>query len=271
MAQQEQQQEQQQQQQRWLPLEANPEVLSSYLLALGGPRLPAAAGGGASSPPALGDPLLEFEDLVSLEPWAFDMLRCTDTVALLLVFPLLQQEGDAAERSHLPLPTQQQQHDPLLQQSLWFAKQTVPNACGTMALLHCAANLPRDEFPLPEDGFLATFLKETAGMDPAARGSLLEASSSLASLHVAYQHRGATAAAAAADTDKHFTCLLPWQGFVVELDGRKEKPVLRARIQSEQTFAIAAAEVIRQQFVEPRGESMQFAVLAVGDARTARD
>ncbi|KAL8450241.1 hypothetical protein Emed_002598 [Eimeria media] len=285
--QQQEQQQQEQQQQRWLPLEANPDVLQPYLEALGGPREgpPSTTGGGGSS-------LLRFEDVVCLEPWAFDMLECTDTVALLLLFPLLK-ETDEQERKMLPMPELQQQHDNELQwaaaavaaagaattaaadataaaAAVLLSSQTVPNACGTVALLHCAANLDKDKFPLPTDGFIATFLKETAGLDGASRGAALEASSRLAALHVSHQERGQTAAAAAADTDSHFSCLIPWKGFVVELDGRKEKPIIRAKFEHPQTFAQAAAEVIQEQFVKPRGEDMHFAVLAVGDARSAR-
>ncbi|KAL8272137.1 hypothetical protein Esti_003980 [Eimeria stiedai] len=221
-----QQQQKQKQQQRWLPLEANPDVLGPYLEALGGPRE------GPPSSAAGGPPLLRFEDVVCLEPWAFDMLECSDTVALLLLFPLLK-GTDEEELRLLPLPELQQQHDAELQQELW-AKE------------------------------------ETLALDGARRGAALEASPWLEALHATHQERGQTAAAAAADTDAHFTCFIPWKGFVVELDGRKHKPLIRARIADAQTFAQAAAEVIQQQFVQPRGVDMHFAVLAVGDARSAR-
>ncbi|KYF40793.1 ubiquitin carboxyl-terminal hydrolase UCHL3, partial [Toxoplasma gondii ARI] len=35
---------------------------------------------------------------------------------------------------------------------------TVGNACGTVALLHCLANLPREKFPLQPNRFLEHFL-----------------------------------------------------------------------------------------------------------------
>ncbi|XP_026191928.1 uncharacterized protein LOC113147031 [Cyclospora cayetanensis] len=193
------QQQQQQQQQQWLPLEGTPEVLGPYLTDLGGPFQ------GAS--------LLQFEYVVALEPWAFDMLQCTDTVALLFLFSV--SETDTEERSLEPLPEEQLRHAEAIRQEVWFMKQarrkspfqltrkpraslhlphkdqqqaaagnpgacncslyfqnckasltrcalspamrssgplTIANACGTVALLHCTANLPRDRFPLPPEG-----------------------------------------------------------------------------------------------------------------------
>ncbi|OEH75366.1 ubiquitin carboxyl-terminal hydrolase l3 [Cyclospora cayetanensis] len=73
-------------------------------------------------------------------------------------------------------------------------------------------------------------------MDPDSRGAALEASEKLTSLHLRQQEAGETDATAAEHTDTHFTCLLPWRGFVLELDGRKDKPILRSRIQPGQSF-----------------------------------
>lgn len=254
--------------QRWLPLEGTPEVLGPYLLALGGPQElqqdeqnQVAVGKGA--------PLLQFEDLLAVEPWAFDVLECTDIEALLLLFPIIS--SDEEEKACVPLPEDQQQHDEELKKSVWFVKQTVPNACGTVAVLHCTANLPRDKYPLHPNGFLESFFRDTWPKDPATRGAELESSKELASLHLHHQEAGETNAEAAANTDTHFTCLLPWRGYILELDGRKPKPILRAKIQPNQTFSEAAAEVIRSQFIEPRGEDMRFSLLAIGDARSTRN
>lgn len=58
----------------------------------------------------------------------------------------------------------------------------------------------------------------------------MENDKALCQMHQQYQGAGATDSASAADTDMHFTCLLPWRGFVLELDGRKPFPVLRGEI-----------------------------------------
>ena len=78
---------------------------------------------------------------------------------------------------------------------------------------------------------------DTWALDPAGRGAALETNARLACLHLQQQQQGETAAAAAANTNMHFTCLLPWRGFVIELDGRKPKPLIRAKIKPCQTFA----------------------------------
>ncbi|CDJ26947.1 ubiquitin carboxyl-terminal hydrolase isozyme, putative [Eimeria mitis] len=121
--QQQQQQQEQQQEQQWLPLEGTPEVLEPYLFALGGPREVSSEGapqGGPQGGP-LGAPLLQIEDVLSLEPWALDMLECTDTAALLLLFPLTA--NDEEERQQQPLQQQQEEYDGELMKTVWFVKQ----------------------------------------------------------------------------------------------------------------------------------------------------
>lgn len=111
-------QPQQQERQRWLPLEGTPEVLGPYLLALGGPQK---SGGGEQQAVGKGAPLLQFEDLLAVEPWAFDMLDAKDTEALLLLFPITA--SDEEEKKYVPLPEDQEQHDEDLRKSIWFVKQ----------------------------------------------------------------------------------------------------------------------------------------------------
>lgn len=98
----------------WLPLESNPDVLTPYLTALGGPTH-------LSSVTQRPEPLLQFEDLLSLEPWAFDMLECSETLALLLVFPLSTDQPEP--KSHIVLPGQQQHLQSDIDNSVWFTKQ----------------------------------------------------------------------------------------------------------------------------------------------------
>ena len=92
-----QQQQKKEQKQRWLPLEGTPEVLGPYLEALGGPREKENIEGAPN-----GAPLLQFEDLLALEPWAFDMLQCRDTAALLLLFPLTDRDEEEYETGGVP-------------------------------------------------------------------------------------------------------------------------------------------------------------------------
>ena len=52
-------------------------------------------------------------------------------------------------------------------------KQTIGNACGTIALLHAIGN-NRHHIKIKEDSFLDKFFKVTESMSPAERGTYLE-------------------------------------------------------------------------------------------------
>jgi Ubiquitin carboxyl-terminal hydrolase, family 1 len=55
---------------------------------------------------------------------------------------------------------------------VWYSKQTISNACGTVALLHAYANTP--ELAPKADSFLARFLKQSAALSPEERARFLE-------------------------------------------------------------------------------------------------
>ena len=76
---------------------------------------------------------------------------------------------------------------------LFYMKQTIGNACGTIGLLHIICNTAKpsgtdteqgdkenankdwnEVVPLAQEGFLNTFTRETKNMSPEERGSYLE-------------------------------------------------------------------------------------------------
>ncbi|PNH00074.1 Ubiquitin carboxyl-terminal hydrolase isozyme L1, partial [Tetrabaena socialis] len=56
---------------------------------------------------------------------------------------------------------------------VFYMKQTIGNACGTIAVLHAIGNNP-DTLKPAEGSFLQQFLGATAGMSPEAVGKFLE-------------------------------------------------------------------------------------------------
>ena len=57
--------------------------------------------------------------------------------------------------------------------SVYYMKQTIGNACGTIGLLHCAAN-SQPPLEVGVGSFLARFLIDTEALTPEQRGAYLE-------------------------------------------------------------------------------------------------
>ncbi len=73
---------------------------------------------------------------------------------------------------------------------LFYMKQTISNACGTVALIHAVAN-NRDKVKL-DSGFLKAFLDASAGMTPQQRAEKLEKDDSICQVHDTVAKEGQT-------------------------------------------------------------------------------
>ncbi|RKP01681.1 hypothetical protein CXG81DRAFT_4066, partial [Caulochytrium protostelioides] len=183
----------------WVPLEGSPESLDQYLRDLGVQTA------------------LRFGDVYGFDDDALSFVP-RPVHAVLALFPLTpkleaarqQRIADADAGRVLVPPVEEAQ----------FIHQTIPNACGTIAVLHALLNnLPHVAFKGPLAPLFEQLLEER---DPAARAALIEGSEALAKAHHRTAHAGGTAAPdAAADTDIHFTCFVLRDGQVWELDGRQ--------------------------------------------------
>ena len=73
-------------------------------------------------------------------------------------------------------------------------KQTVPNACGTIAILHAIGNLDKDLFDkvVKPDSYLDKFFKDTKTniMSPTAIATYLENDETIDALHSEASHQG---------------------------------------------------------------------------------
>jgi ubiquitin carboxyl-terminal hydrolase L3 len=88
--------------------------------------------------------------------------------AVLMLFPI----SDATEAAQAEEEARLKDNGQEITQNLWFMKQTISNACGTIAMLHAFANDPNLE-AVP-NSFLDKFIASSKDMDPAQRARLLE-------------------------------------------------------------------------------------------------
>ena len=148
---------------------------------------------------------------------------------------------------------------------VWFTRQTVGNACGTVGLLHALANNAAEIVPTP-GGFLAGFLARTAGMDASARAKALEDDETLDSAHAAAASGGQTAAPDADDeVNLHFIVFVHVDGGLYELDGRKPGPVRHGATTAGTLLADACA-VVQREFVASAVGDVHFNVIALAPA-----
>ncbi|KAK2024206.1 ubiquitin carboxyl-terminal hydrolase, family 1 [Colletotrichum zoysiae] len=228
----------------FIPLEANPELMSSLLHKLGL------------------SPALSVHDVYSLtDP---DMLSFVPrpALAVLLVFPVsaAYESHRLAEDSLLEEYNGKGPNEPVI----WF-RQTIRNACGLMGLLHAVANGPAREY-IQKPSDLNTLVENAVPLDPVARAQLLEKTPALATAHREAASQGATEAPEASDdVDLHYVCFVRGDdGTLWELDGRRKGPLNRGQLDAgEDVLSEKALTWGPRKFLEREGADLRFSAVAL--------
>ncbi|KAF2315081.1 hypothetical protein GH714_038124 [Hevea brasiliensis] len=217
---------------RWLPLEANPDVMNQFLWGLGLPESEA-----------------ECYDVYGLDEELLEMVP-KPVLAVLFLYPITQQ----SEEERMRQEGVKKEHG----SKVYFMKQTVGNACGTIGLLHAVGNINSD-IKLLEGSFLDKFFKSTAKMDPLERAAYLENDREMEVAHSVAATAGDTEASDNVDT--HFICFACVEGELFELDGRKSGPISHGA-SSPSNLMQDAAKVIRN-MIQKNPDSLNFNVIAI--------
>ena len=101
--------------------------------------------------------------------------------ALLLLFPINEKYENFVKTIEF---------DEKLPESVYYMKQTISNACGTVAMIHSVAN--NLECIDLEDGVLKDFLTKTAKASPEERATELEESKEVCEVHDTIAKEGQT-------------------------------------------------------------------------------
>lgn len=217
---------------RWLPLEANPDVMNQFLWGLG-----------------LQEDEAECYDVYGLDGELLEMVP-KPVLAVLFLYPLTTQTEEERRKQ---LNEKQETKD-----KVYFMKQTVGNACGTIGLLHAVGNIT-SEIKLVDGSFLDRFFKSTASLDPLERAAFLENDNEMEVAHSVAATAGDTEASDNVDT--HFICYACVDGELYELDGRKSGPISHGP-SSPATLLKDAAKVI-QGVIQKNPDSLNFNVIAI--------
>ncbi|CAH0548096.1 unnamed protein product [Brassicogethes aeneus] len=225
-----------------LPLESNPDVMNKFLHLLGVPEK------------------WNIVDVYGLDGDALAWVP-RPVLAVILLFPCSNQFYEHADKQCEAVKEKGQVVSP----DVFYMKQYVSNACGTIALIHSVAN-NAERIGL-SDGPFKTILDTAKDLTPEKRGELLLQSNSnsealkLITAHQELAMEGQTEVNPNEKVNHHFIALIEKGGHLYELDGRKEFPINHGPT-TEDTFLEDSAKVCKE-FMERDSEDLNFTVLAL--------
>ncbi|KDQ06648.1 hypothetical protein BOTBODRAFT_39452 [Botryobasidium botryosum FD-172 SS1] len=241
---------------KWIPLESNPDVMNAWAEKLG-----------------LATKVSRFNDVYGLDP---DLLALVPqpSKAVLLVFPLTEKIDK--ERRESDEKIQREGQKAPIDPTIFFIKQTIDNACGTIGLLHALGNADVTIKPMSP---LAKFFEQCADETPDKRALILEHTKLFTSAHVEAATQGQTSIPADLDTDLHFVTFVvapdptapiddgddtrnQFEKRIIELDGRRSGPVDHGPTKDE-TFLKDVAKIVREEFIGT-SVSLEFGMISLG-------
>ncbi|KXS11596.1 ubiquitin carboxyl-terminal esterase L3 [Gonapodya prolifera JEL478] len=224
---------------RWLPLESNPDVMNNYASKIGVDM--------ASH---------SFVDVWSLDHEVLAFVP-QPVLAVILLFPTSDNYHNFTRSQIASIQAAGQTVDPLL----YFARQTIANACGTFGMLHALTN-NTPPLTLKPDGILARIVRESEGKTPDERAAILEVSNDLAGIHDGFAHQGQTQAPSLdEDITPHFISFISKSGHLYEMDGAKPFPINHGPCTQDELLA-KSIEVVRG-FIQRDPDMLQFTLIAL--------
>jgi len=228
---------------RWMPLEGNPDVLNKYIKNLG-----------------VKNDDYEFVEVIGFDEELLAFVP-QPVCAVLLIFPITE-----AHEKHRQKEMEEATHSPPdYSQAIYFLKQTVGNACGSIAVIHSVAN-NLEKFQLDSHKPLAQFLETTKLMTPEQRAEHLKHAMDMATANDEIAEEGESRVI---DRDEHvnlhFVCFVNINNELYELDGRHPHPI-KHQIQGQdgQTLdLLRATKKIILKLIENAGDDIRFSMMAL--------
>ncbi|XP_030056462.1 ubiquitin carboxyl-terminal hydrolase isozyme L3 isoform X2 [Microcaecilia unicolor] len=204
-------------------------------------------------------PSWQFVDVYGLDAELLSLVP-RPVCAVLLLFPVTEKYALFRAEEEEKIKAQGQE----VSTSVYFMKQTISNACGTIGLIHAVAN-NRDKLNFELDSPLQKFLENTWSMSSTERAKYLENDESIRVTHECSAQEGQTEAPSIDEkVDLHFVAFVHQQCYLYELDGRKNFPVSHGRT-SDETLLEDAIEVCKK-FMQRDPNELRFTVIALSKA-----
>ncbi|EER18440.1 conserved hypothetical protein [Perkinsus marinus ATCC 50983] len=224
---------------RWLPLEANPEVMTDYARSLGLPSF------------------LHFTDVLSVEDWALEMVP-QPVLAAVLLFPI-KDSTEADDQRRIQAVKKEE-----IPASAYFTKQTVGNACGTIGIIHCMANIEGQcGVEYKEGSYINSLMRSTKSMSPDERAVYIEKDDKLEKAHREAENQGQSRPPAEDESvTTHFVAFTVVEGELLEFDGRKTTPIPHGKCPADQVLQ-RTVEVVKNVFMSRDPDEIRFNILAL--------
>ncbi|XP_019872608.1 ubiquitin carboxyl-terminal hydrolase [Aethina tumida] len=224
-----------------LPLESNPDVMNKFLHLLGVPEK------------------WNIVDVYGLDEDALAWVP-RPVLAVILLFPYSAKFFEYAEEETKKITEKGQVISP----DVFYMKQYISNACGTIALIHSVAN-NIDKIELV-DGPFKKILETAKNLTPEERGELLKSGSNseafkLITAHQELAMEGQTQVNPEEKVNHHFIALVEKNGDLYELDGRRDCPINHGPT-SEESFMEDCAKICKE-YMSRDSEDLFFTVLAL--------
>ncbi|NXK60219.1 UCHL3 hydrolase, partial [Sylvietta virens] len=199
----------------------------------------------------------QFVDVYGMEPELLSMVP-RPVCAVLLLFPITEKYETFRTEEEERIKAKGQD----VKSSVYFMKQTINNACGTIGLIHAIAN-NRDKMNFGKIflvWFLLAFLFFFLNC-----GKPWRERCAIRVTHESSAHEGQTEAPSIDEkVDLHFIALVNVGGHLYELDGRKPFPINHGET-SDDSFLEDAIEVCKK-FMERDPEELRFNAIALSAA-----
>ncbi|CAB3232371.1 unnamed protein product [Arctia plantaginis] len=224
-----------------IPLESNPEVMNKFLQKLG---VPSQWG---------------IVDVMGLDTDALAWVP-RPVLSVILLFPTSQAYKEHKQKQETEILSKGQ----VIANDVFYMKQLVSNACGTVALVHSIAN-NTDQIGL-SDGVLKKFLDEAKPLDAASRGKLFKECDGIINAHKELAQEGQTNTPNAEEpVNHHFITFVHKDGVLYELDGSKAFPINHGATTSD-SFLEDSVKICKE-FMARDPNEVKFTVIAL----TAQD
>lgn len=221
----------------WLPLESNPEVLNKYLVQLGV------------------SPLWNVVDIYGTDEELLAFVP-QPLKSLIFLFPC----SDAYEEFRAKEDAEQKAKNIEHPKNLFYMRQYVHNACGTIALVHAVLNNP--DIELEEGSVIKKYWEAAKDKTPEERGKLLENDGKFTETHESIANEGQTVAP---DINEkiyhHFIAFVHHEGKLYELDGRKNFPIQHGETTPERLLYDAIA--VCKEYIARDPQDVRFTMMGL--------
>lgn len=242
--------------QKWFPLESNPTLMNKYITNLG-----------------FDTNLFEFVDVFSTEDWALEMIA-QPVAAVLMLYPLSPAQIDGAKKDDIVYMNFKDNDNN--DDDVWFMKQRIGNACGTIGLLHGIYNMitPDPSIKLAcykPNSWISNFYQQTCSTGTTTtsiqKAELLECDTQISKLHdqATSSEENATNRGNIDDKiDTHFIAFVcsNKNNKLLELDGRKDGPIDHGTT-TPQTLLQDSCNIIKNTFMARDPQELRFTILAL--------